>query len=262
MPPCRATGQTASMSPSPDLEARIAQQLEAVHHCDQRLVRTVDSLTEAQWRGMSLLPDWTRAHVVAHLALNAEGFSGALEAIDRGEVVPIYPTEERRDADIAALAAREPGEIRERLFAATTRFRDAVAGLMGSQWDNTVLRLAKGPAWPATNLPETRRREVEIHHADLDTAYSQRDWAPDFCADLLDQVTGDHSAGKTEAFSIRAEDLDRSWSLGADAPVVSGTAADLGWWLIGRGHGERLTSTETDLPHLGPWRRAPEAPTP
>ncbi len=249
------------MSPSLDVESRIAAQLEALHHADQRLVRTVDSLTDAQWRSTSLLPDWTRAHVVAHLALNAEGLAGALEGIDRGEVVPVYPTQERRDADILDLARRETTEIRERLFAATTRFRDAVTSLTGSQWDQTVLRLAKGPEWPASSLPGTRYREVEIHHADLDTHYTQRDWTPDFAADLLDQVTLDQAVSGGDRFAVRATDLGRTWQVGADQPVVEGLAADLGWWLVGRGHGEGLTSSDGELPHLGPWQRAPDPAT-
>lgn len=247
------------MSISAEVQAMIAAELEGLGHADQHLVRTVDSLPEDQWRAASLLPDWTRAHVIAHLTLNAEGLAGALEALERGEVLPVYPTNERRDADIAELAKRDTGEIRERLFASTTRFRDACASLLPSQWDATVLRLAKGPAWPAPSLPGTRRREVEIHHADLDLDYSHRDWPADFSAALLDQVTRDHQAGSSDDFAVHAADLDRTWTVGAAAPVVSGKVGDLAWWLIGRGHGERLSSTETDLPHLGPWLRAPDA---
>ena len=230
---------------------------DALHQADQRLVRTVDSLPDEQWRAASLLPDWTRAHVIAHLALNGEALAATLEAKERGEVRPIYPSQERRDADIMALAQRDVAEIRDRLFAATSRFRDACASLLPSQWEGTVLRLPGGPAWPASTLPGTRLREVEIHHADLDLTYSHRDWPADFAAALLDTVTADHAAGESDAFSIHADDLDRTWSLGAATPVVSGTAADLGWWLVGRGHGEQLRSSGADLPHLGPWRRAP-----
>ena len=55
-----------------------------------RLVRTVDAITDDQWRQPSLLPGWTRAHVVAHLTLNAEGLSGALEGVHEGRPVPMY----------------------------------------------------------------------------------------------------------------------------------------------------------------------------
>lgn len=247
------------MTPA-DLPAPIAAQLAALHDSDRRLVRTVDSLTEEEWRAPSLLPDWTRAHVIAHLALNAEGFAGALEGIDQGIDVPIYPSEAARDTEIVALAQRETAEVRERLFAATTRFREAVEALIGSQWDRSVLRLPEGPAWPAADLPSTRRREVEIHHADLGTTYTHLEWPTDFSRDLLDQVSGDHAAADSDRFAISAIDLDARWTVGAEEPVVTGVASALGWWLVGRGDGEGLTSNGGGLPRLGPWRRAPAVP--
>ena len=56
------------------------------------------------------------------------------------------------------------------------------------------------------------------------------------------------------AFAVRATDLDRTWTAGADTPLVTGTAADLGWWLTGRGTGEGLDA-DGGVPELGPWPR-------
>ena len=52
-----------------------------------RLVRTVDGFTGDDWSLPTGLPGWTRAHVVAHLALNAEGLVGALGGVVAGEPV-------------------------------------------------------------------------------------------------------------------------------------------------------------------------------
>jgi maleylpyruvate isomerase len=225
------------------------EELDSLHHSDQRLLRTVDSQSPEQWRQPSLLPDWTRAHVVAHLTLNAEGFAGALDGLAGEEHVPIYPSNEARDAGIEELSRAGNDEIRERLFAATQHLRDVMNGLTAEQWDDTVNRLPEGPVWPASSLVEARQREVEIHHADLGLDYTHRDWPSDFAVDLLDHVAG------SQDFALRASDFGRTWSTGADSPVVNGTAADLGWWLIGRGAGDDL-SCEGGLPELGPWQRA------
>ncbi len=236
----------------------VVDELEALHHSDQRVVRTVDSLTDDQWVGPSLLPGWSRAHVVAHLSLNAEAFAGALEGLREARLVPIYPSDERRDTDIEALAQEPYDVIRERLFAATSHFRGIAESLPASAWAGTVLRLPEGPAWPAADLLGARQREVEIHQADLDAGCTHRDWPAAFSSQLLDQVTRDHADSPTSAeFSIRASDLDTTWPVGAERPVVTGTAADLGWWLVGRGQGEGLTSDRDRLPELGPWRRSP-----
>lgn len=225
------------------------EELESLHHSDQRVVRTVDSLTKEQWRDPSVLPDWSRAHVVTHLALNAEGFARALTGLASGSPVPIYPSNESRNAEIEEYATAATDDIRERFFAATQHLRTVMEGLTADQWDGTVNRLPEGPVWPASGLVEARQREVEVHHADLGAGYGHRDWPTDFAVHLLDQVAN------TQTFAVRATDLGRTWSVGADEPVVSGTTADLGWWLIGRGTGEHL-SCEGGLPELAPWQRA------
>lgn len=235
-----------------------APSLDALHQSEQRLLRTVDSLTPEQLAEASVLPGWSRAHVVAHLALNAEGMAGAVEGLAHERVVPIYQSNERRDADIERLSGAEPSALRERLFAASQRLRDALESLDPGQWDGTVPRLPDGPLWAATTLPVTRRREVEIHHADLDAGYSRGDWPGDFCVELLDAASVDHAdSPDSPGFTVRATDMVRSWSVGAEHPVVEGRAADLGWWLVGRGNGEGLTSDTGELPRLGPWRRTP-----
>ena len=53
------------------------QIVELLEDATRRLVRTVDELSDEDLSAPSLLPGWSRAHVVAHLALNAEGLAGA-----------------------------------------------------------------------------------------------------------------------------------------------------------------------------------------
>jgi maleylpyruvate isomerase len=48
--------------------------------------------------------------------------------------------------------------------------------------------------------------------------------------------------------------VDGLWTFGEDGgPTVTGSAADLGWWLTGRGSGEGLTSDSGTLPGIGAW---------
>lgn len=245
------------MTPA-DPVVELEEALESLHQSEQHLLRTVDSLRGSQWDEPSLLPGWTRAHVVGHLALNAEGLARALDGLAHEQVVPVYDSNERRDADIEELAQADPPEIRQRLFAAAQRLRDAMAVLDTDQWQASIMRVPDGPEWPVADLPATRRREVEIHHADLDAGYGAHDWPADFCVELLDLVASNHAASPdSDSFTIRATDTVRSWNVGAEQPVVEGAAADLAWWLVGRGHGEGLTTDAGELPRLGPWGRTP-----
>ncbi len=247
------------MTPPDGFDAGTPQiALEALHHSEQRLLRTVDSLREEQWPEPSGLPGWSRAHVVAHLALNAEGLARAVDGLAHERAVPIYDSNDRRDADIEELSTSGAADIRERLFAAGQALRDGLENLDADQWDGTVLRVPDGPVWPVSTLPRTRRREVEIHHADLDAGYARGDWPGDFCVELLDLVTTQHAGSPDSAgFSVRATDTVRTWSVGAEQPVVEGSAADLCWWLVGRGNGQGLATDAGELPRLGPWGRTP-----
>ena len=228
----------------------------------RRLIRTVDALDDEQLAEPSLLPFWSRAHVVAHLALNAEGMAGALTGLARGEEVPMYRSAEARDADIDDLVAEGPGALRESLMSACTRFQDAVEDLPSDAWDASFPRVPGGPRFEVATIVPTRRREVEIHHADLGADYSPADWPDDFVVELLDVVTHDHTIDGP--FLVTATDLSRSWSVGAVSstdegsdPVVSGTGADLAWWLAGRGQGGGLSTDWGGLPRIGAWRRTP-----
>jgi maleylpyruvate isomerase len=225
---------------------------ELLRESTQRLVRTVDSLPEPAFGEPSGLPAWTRAQVVAHLTLNAEGLADALTGLVQGEPTPVYRSQDARDEDIDKLGAAEPSELRDRMLAATTRFADAVAAVPEDAWGTEIERVPGGPVFRAGAVPGMRLREVEIHHADLDAGYTRADWPPEFATLLLDSMA--KRGAWTEPFRVRPTDVAGTWAFGEGGPTVTGTAADLGWWLTGRGSGEGLTSDSGgELPGIGAW---------
>ena len=217
----------------------------------RRLIRTADDLAYEEYPEPSGLPDWTRAHVLAHLALNAEGLAAALGGIVEGERTPMYASQEARDGDIAELAKASPSALRSRLLGATTDLAEAIAALPEDQWDTTIDRVPGGRTFTAGDVPGMRLREVEIHHADLAAGYDHRSWPPEFAVLLVDGLRDKDVS--TDPFRARATDLDRAWGFGEGGPTVSGTGADLGWWLTGRGAGAGLTSDSGTLPQIGAW---------
>src|SRR3954451_16468682 len=104
----------------------------------RRLVRTVDQMADDEWSQPSLLPGWSRAHVVAHLTLNAEGLSGALEGVHEGRPVPMYRSQEARNSDIIALAKEPPSELRDRFMGSTTVIGEWIEELAGNLADTVV----------------------------------------------------------------------------------------------------------------------------
>jgi maleylpyruvate isomerase len=225
----------------------------------QRLTRTVDGLQGADWSGASLLPDWSRAHVVAHLALNAEAMARALHGVVAAEPdTPrtMYDSDDQRGADIAHLAGADPRVLRDRLLAATTAFNEAMAALPASGWEGRVERTPGGRFLRTAAVPGMRLREVEIHHVDLGAGYATRDWSADFAEHLLDSMA--KRLDPERPFEVRPLDSRRSWVLGSGeseypVPVVTGPAADLGWWLTGRPAPQTLSCSRGELPEIGAW---------
>lgn len=238
----------------------VKRALETIHDATGRLVRTVEALRDGDWQQPSLLPDWTRGHVVAHLALNAEALTSILDGLSRGTPVAMYRSNELRDQEIGELVEEGPAVIRDRLLASGPAFLEAVEHASADSWEETALRTPTGPPFPVAAIPAMRLREVEIHHADLDAGYVRRDWPAEFVVELLDEVTVDQA--RWGPFRIEATDLGASWLVGgrvtdSGVPVVTGRGADLGWWLTGRGHGDGLHVDAVELPRIGPWRRTP-----
>ena len=208
-------------------------------------------MSEAAYAEPSLLPDWTRGHVVAHLALNAEALSDVLRGLGEGKKVPMYASQEARDSDIATLGKAEPEALRSRLLGAVTDFSDGLVLVPEEAWDTEIQRTSDGATtFKAGAILGMRHREVEIHHADLGLDYTHADWPPSFAVRLIGAMA---KRERPEPFSVHAADLDRTWHLGDGGPTVTGTAVDLGWWLTGRGNGEGLTSDDGTLPRIAAW---------
>ncbi|MDF1602676.1 maleylpyruvate isomerase family mycothiol-dependent enzyme [Nocardioides sp. YIM 152315] len=214
----------------------------------RRLVRTVDALPDPAYAEPSGLPGWTRAHVVAHLALNAEGLAGALTGVVEGRRVSMYRSQEDRDGDIESLATAAPAVLRSRLLGACTDLADAIDAVPDDEGETVVERVPGGRTFRVGDVPWMRLGEVEIHHADLDAGYTHPQWPDAFVLHVLDSKhLRDPAAG---AFSLQPTDLDRAWSAGTGGPTVTGTASELAWWLTGR-PAPGLTCEGGALPRIG-----------
>lgn len=225
---------------------------EVVDAASARLLATVADLPDTDWSGDTHCAGWSRAHVIAHLVLNAEGLAGVLDGLRAGEPRTMYASDERRDADIEELAAAPPDEIRARLRAAVDRFGAAWSGasVPGEQFERTP----GGQLIRAAAIGFMRLREVEIHHADLRAGYSWSDWPEQTVAAFLD-----NSAKQYDGPGFRvATDGGGTWAFGDpddDAPTVTGPAGAVAWWATGRPvdddqAGPVLSSTEGTLPTM------------
>jgi maleylpyruvate isomerase len=230
-------------------------EFEHLVEASRRLVHTVDGLTDEAFTQPSGLPGWSRGHVVAHLALNGESLARVVDGLAHADPVPMYDSDEARDADIEELATQDPPVLRERLLGSIGLFEEAVTGLPDARWAEVVERTPGGTPFPAHTIVGKRLREVEIHHVDLAAGYLPADWSPEFAATLVQSML---ARTWPQPFRVMARDLARTWDFGPDVsgqagPNITGDAAAIGWWLTGRGDGSDLTVDNGRLPEVEAW---------
>ncbi|MFF7895706.1 maleylpyruvate isomerase family mycothiol-dependent enzyme [Streptomyces sp. NPDC007907] len=225
-----------------------AHDLASVRDATERLLTAVGALDNAAVTEPSRLPGWSRGHVLAHLARNAD----ALVNVLRGR--PMYASGEARDADIERDAPRALDVQLADLRESAARFQQA--GDAPADWTRTV-ELRNGVTDSASRVPFRRWVEVELHHVDLGIGYELEDLPADFTEREIDFLA-DRFTGHPDVPATRVTDGTRAWSTGrkpgehGPEVTVTGTPADLLGWLAGRRDGSALSSDGGPLPALPP----------
>ena len=258
----RETTSVLAMGASPSLARQATQRaregLAAVEPATSRLVDAVVHLDDTACRRPSRLPGWSRAHVISHLARNADGLVNLLTWARTGVEHPMYASHADRDADIEEGAIRPHRLLAEDLVAASQRFAHAAQTLAAAAWTTGVASL-RGRTFLAAEVPWMRVREVWLHLIDLDAGYDIGDVPDNLVEDLLDGAVR-QLGGRAEVPPLHVEadlpdDRQRSWEVNAGGPDVAaaairGDGKELLGWLTGRGSG---TGLHGPLPPLPAW---------
>jgi maleylpyruvate isomerase len=152
--------------------------IEGCLQAHRSLLQTIEGLGDDEARAPSLLPGWTRGHVLTHLARNADSVVRRLRGAAAGEVVDQYPGGRAgRAADIEAGAGRPAGELVADVRATAGQVDDLCGSLPDAAWDG-LTRDVDGTAQRAHLVVGSRWREVEVHHADLGLGFTPARWSP------------------------------------------------------------------------------------
>ncbi len=222
-----------------------------------QLVHDVRLLDPAALAAPSMLPGWTRAHVVAHLVGNADGLTRLLHWADTGEVTPMYADAADREAAIEAVVADPAADLPGLLEASVARLLAAAEQLDDEQWQ-TVVRLgpgAQGRSVAAAEIPWRRLVEQEMHNVDLAGAYTPAHWADEFVHRLLAEVA-ERYLTRDDVPRLDLRTVDGEWAStheGTETTSVEGPAPALLAWLTGRSSGEGLRVQPGPLPSLPAW---------
>ena len=232
-----------------------AELLGLVSDATARLVTTIGSLGTEELTGPSLLPGWRRAHVLTHVARNADGTRNLLLALRSGREVRMYPSPALRAADIEAGAGRPPDVIIADAIESSRRFVIDADCMPRDHWSGQV-PFSSGSQGTPTPIPavrplEMRLREVEFHHVDLDAGYDFGSTP----APLLEALLADTIERLSRQDVLVASDEGGpGWTVesGSSRCSVKGDRASLLAWLSGRSDGAGLSADRLPpLPPLG-----------
>ena len=222
-----------------------------------RLVQTAARLTDTEARQASLLPGWSRGHVLTHLARNADSIANLLIWARTRTQTPQYASLEAREQGVAEGADRPAAELLADIEATASALTGQAALLSAADWAYQVHGL-RGDAHPAWYSLWRRLTEVEIHHVDLAAGYEPADWPEDFAVQCLRRVAADFARPGVPAAVLHSAGDDLRYPIGPSGPVperqITGDSRQLLAWLTGRGSGLGLVSRPAGpLPELPAW---------
>ena len=215
---------------------------------EKHLATAVGRMVDEDFDRPSLLPGWDRAHVLAHVANNADALINLLTWARTGVETPMYASQEARDAGIEETSKLPPDQLRAQVLAATQRLVGAVREMREPDWAAPV-RTNRGREITAADVPWMRCCEVWVHSVDLDAGVTFADVPEDVQAALVDEVfrVWDRREVAPDVVLFAG---DREWGTGSLA--VAGPLPDVTAWVTGRSAGDGLRA-DGPLPKLPAW---------
>ena len=197
------------MSKLPARPLRPGPDIDACRTSHRRLRAALASLTDDDFRSPSLLPRWSRGHVVTHLANKTKTLVWVFEGPAEGEIRRQFPAGHDHDLAADTGAARSAAELRSDLEHSFELVEGAWDALDDGLWDRQGI-VTPGPRTMA-EIVGRHLRDVEVHHVDLDIGYRVSDWPLHFVEGELTK--------RLRALTDRADHADLlAWLLGR-APV-------------------------------------------
>ncbi|MDR1808455.1 MAG: maleylpyruvate isomerase family mycothiol-dependent enzyme [Propionibacteriaceae bacterium] len=220
------TGQLFDRSLLPDLRVRLIG-------ATQALLGDTIGLAEDEWQYPSGLPGWARAHVVCHLAQQADRTVALAERLLRGERYLTWPIDEP-DHDLEPLSRRRAVELQVSLDTSSGRLLETFDKLAEADWQ-AHLTTPLG-SLPAVALAYARLNEVILHHIDLRLGLTLTDldvrvaaWLLEWNAERLND-----RLRHCQVHLLADEGADLVVGTGAPCAEVRGATSSLLGWLTGR----------------------------
>jgi maleylpyruvate isomerase len=164
--------------------------IDGVKAAHVELVADLDGLDDAAVRRASLLPHWSRGHVLTHLARNADSHTAMFLAAQQGVIAPQYPGgPEQRAGDIEAGADRSAAELVVDVVTAIATLQAAWDLTSDEVWAHGRGQTAAVGDVGLDELVFRRWRETEVHHNDLGIGFTWARWPAAYVDEDLRRAT-------------------------------------------------------------------------
>lgn len=216
--------------------------------------RALSAVSDSQLWSDSRLPDWTRAHVTAHVAANAQAIARLLHWAVTGEPTAMYPSLAERDREINEGSLLPADQLREWFNQSDQVMQLAMESLSRESWENIVVT-AQGREVPARETLWMRSREVCIHAVDMSAGIEFDDLPDGFLLRLVDEASIKHSSAEGCPALVLQSDSGQEWRVGGAGVeiTVSGSLGSLAAWLTGRDSNGVRNVEGSALPVLSKW---------
>ncbi|WP_284981157.1 maleylpyruvate isomerase family mycothiol-dependent enzyme [Arthrobacter sp. efr-133-TYG-118] len=197
--------------------------------------RKLNELSDAELDGGSLLPGWSRRHVVAHIGYNARAIARLVEWASTGVETPMYPSVAVRDEEINFGATLSPIALRNLFDHSAVHLSVEWRDLPEDAWHHTV-RTIQGREVPASETVWMRTREVWVHAVDLDNGASFGDIPASVLERLLRDITSAWSTRGTDTgLLVKVAGTGLVFGDPDAAVVITGPLPGVVQWATGRG---------------------------
>ncbi|MDR6417550.1 maleylpyruvate isomerase family mycothiol-dependent enzyme [Pseudarthrobacter sulfonivorans] len=199
--------------------------------------RKLNELTDADLDGASLLPGWTRRHIVAHVGYNARAIARLVEWAATGVETPMYSSPEARNQEIEFGATLSPIALRNLFDHSAVHLSVEWRDLPEDAWQHKV-KTAQGRTVPAEETVWMRTREVWMHAVDLDNGASFSDIPAPVLERLLEDITGAwKTRGTAAGLLVKVAGTDSAFgdASATNPTIITGPLPAIAQWAAGRG---------------------------
>src|ERR1700761_4946132 len=132
------------------MDAALRDLSDQIDQATQRLLDTARTITDPDLQVPSMLPGWTRGHVLAHLARMADGMRNVLVGVRTGQDRPAYASAGAREAGIEQYADRRATEHAADLAGSAMALRTVARPLPAGGGPGSGSTLDGGDFFPPT----------------------------------------------------------------------------------------------------------------